>query len=671
GVKKNTYTVNFTDEKGESIKQYTDVEYGTEVVFDGTEPTKASEKLDEYEEDGNTVIITKEYKFIGWSADTSYVTSNMTVTPIFEVSEVKTTKPADGGDDIVIVTPKTANILFVSGGVIVHKETVTKGESFTGWDGTPVKTSSNPYETYTFIGWDTDRDGVVDYAAGESNAIADVQNDITFTAVFESNLPSKTVNYYNFDGTELLYSASIKCGEKAEYGLSAIPSRTDNTNTYDFAGWAFTTDADETEVVEKLIVGENNIDLYAAYKKTPIVYSYKYVDYDYDKVTGEPEPFQEGSFYYGDRYKYLGSTPTRASTVSTDYAFDGWDVAQSGYDTIYTATYAESVREYTSNLPTADGTYTITDNATIPYGDTFSFTVTVADGYEETEPNVTTASDETLTPVSTDGNSYTYEIKLDGATAEEVNGDLTVTVKTTINNYDVSIGGDAGCEVVPTEINSTHGGSGSFIVTLKEGYTQNAPTITSDGKVTVKLESNEGNKYVYSVTGIKSDAEIKVATKINEYKVVMVNWNGEEVFSGMVEHGKAPVYTNPSKETDKFGGYTFKGWDVGGDKIVEKIENVTAPVTATAVYECNHVHAEDPTADGTAWLLDYTEKATCTETGTRHYKCSYPGCTETKDWVIKARNHNMTEWHIDKAPTCTETGLRSCYCQNTKATEDY
>ena len=669
GVKKNTYTVNFTQENGTIIKQYKDVEYGAEVVFDGTEPTKASEVLNEYEEDGNKVVVTKEYKFVGWSADTTKVVSNMTVTPIFEVSEVKTTTPIGGGESTVVVTPKTANVLFVSDGVIIHKETVTKGESFSGWNGTPVKASSNPYETYTFIGWDTDRDGVVDVKAGDSNAIADVQNDVTFTAVFESNLPSQTVNFYNFDGTELLYSASVKRGEKAEYGLSGSPERRDDANLYDFAGWALTTDADETEVVEKLIVGENNVDFFAAYSREPIVYSYKFIN--------DGELLQAGSFYYGDRYKYLGSTPVRASTVSTDYAFDGWDVAQSGYDTIYTATYSESVREYTSNLPTADGTYTITDNATIPYGDTFSFTVTVAEGYEETAP-VVTSNGTAIEPADVTGNSYTYEIKLDGATAEEVYGDLTVTVGTTINNYDVSIGGDSGCTVDPLFFNAAHGGEGSFIVTLKDGYTQTAPVVTvgEGNKVVVTLDKAEGNVYTYKVTGIKSDSKITVTTKINEYKVVMTNLKDDDyVFNGYVKHGEAPVYTNPGKPTDANGKYEFIGWDTNkdGEVDVTEIKNVTAPVTATAVYNYDHKHDSDPANPDSVWKLDEsktTKKATCTEDGMKYYVCKHCG-EVTKEVVIPARTHNLTEWHIDKAPTCTETGLKSRYCQNTEATEDY
>ena len=139
----------------------------------------------------------------------------------------------------------------------------------------------------------------------------------------------------------------------------------------------------------------------------------------------------------------------------------------------------------------------------------------------------------------------------------------------------------------------------------------------------------------------------------------------------MVEYGETPTYTNPTKPNDKFGGYTFIGWDLDGDgeKDVDKIENVKSDIDAVAVYGCNHVHAEDPDADDSAWILDSTDKATCTASGMKHYKCSYEGCDGTKDVVIPARHHNMTEWKIDKAPTCTETGLKSRHCTNTETAE--
>ncbi|MCI7333446.1 MAG: hypothetical protein MSH34_00800, partial [Oscillospiraceae bacterium] len=116
-------------------------------------------------------------------------------------------------------------------------------------------------------------------------------------------------------------------------------------------------------------------------------------------------------------------------------------------------------------------------------------------------------------------------------------------------------------------------------------------------------------------------------------------------------------------------------WDTNGDGEVDvtNIENVTAPVTATAVYKYNHEHTSDPADPDSVWELDEsktTKKATCTEPGMKYYVCKHCG-EVTKEVVIPARTHNLTEWHIDKAPTCTETGLKSRYCQNTEATEDY
>ena len=680
GVEKNTYTVKFLDGNGDVDETVENVEYGSEVKYPGrNDPKKdallVSDTIDP--ETGIRTVVTKEYKFIGWSQDTTNVTSDMTVSPIFEVSEVTKTYPKEGGDPTVVVTPKTANVLFISDGVIVHKETVEKETKFAGWNGVPVKASSNPYEKYEFLGWDTDKDGVVDVAAGESTAIDSVKDDVMFVAVFKSNLPTQKVSFYNFDGSDLLYSADVKRGEKAEYALSAIPSRTDNANTYAFAGWSFNKDADENGIVENLIVADSDINLYAAYEKTPIVYSYKYVDYDYDKVTGEPEPFQEGTFYFTDddkpSYKYLGVTPTREPDVDKVYAFDGWNVKQIGYTTVYTATYVSSVREYTSDIKGNGIGYTVSDNATVKYGDTFTFTVTLDEGYEETAPTVTYGENDTpLTGKTEDGKTYTYEVKLDGATAEEVADSLDITVGATINNYDVIITGDTGCTVDPLHFDSKHGGEGSFIVTLKDSYIQNDPTVNAEGDVEVTLVSKEDGKYVYSVKNIKSDAEITVTTKINEYAVKVLDWNDVVLFDGNVKHGEAPKFTRPAKPADKNGAYDFLGYDTNNDGAadVTVIENVTAPVTAKVVYKYNHRHDTDPDENPEIWELIKIEKASCTADGLKHYACKHgDGQTTTK--VIPARGHNMTEWHIDKAPTCTETGLKSRHCQNTVATDEY
>ena len=676
GVKKNTYTVKFVDDEGTVLDEHKNVEYGSDVKFTGDTPTKATEKVSETtDKDGNNVLVERKYKFIGWSADTSYVTSNMDVTPIFEVSEVTTTTPVGGGESEVVVTKKTANILFISDEVIVHKETVEKGQAFSGWTEVPVKTSSNPYETYEFLGWDTDKDGNVDYAADET-AIADVQDDVTFVAVFKSNLPTQTVNFYSFDGSKLLYTANVKRGERANYGLSSIPSRTDKAYEYTFEGWSYEKNADETTVLDKIVVGENDITVYAAYSKEVIIYTYKYINDGVELQSGTYN-FVDGK---GTDYKYTGATPLRASSKSTDYTFDGWlATTPDRYSTEYIATYSESVREYDYALPATDGTYAIAlDEAVgenIPYNGKLVFTVTLDEGYTQTAP-VVKSNGEPLEYEKSGDNSYVFTIVADGADADEIKAKLTnITVATAINHYDVAIGKADGADISSEGFNTEYNGNGTFTVTLKESHNRTAPVVAAaeGDRVVVTLVSAEGDVYTYKVSEIKSDATITVATKINEYSVVMKNWDGKEVvFEGVLEHGQTPTYTNPSKPTDKFGGYTFIGWDLDGDgvKDVDAIANVKNDINATAVYTCNHTHAEDPTGTNTAWVLASTDKATCTETGTRHYKCSYPGCTETKDWTIPARNHKMGEYTVTLAPTCTNDGSKIHYCENAE-TDDY
>ena len=681
GVKKNTYTVNFNNEDGSNIKKYTNVEYGSEVIFDGTKPEKATVLVSDETKDGVRVVVERKYEFVGWSADTSYVTSNMDVTPIFEVTEVTTTTPVGGGESETVVTKKTANILFISDEVIIHKETVEKGQAFSGWAEVPVKTSSNPYETYEFLGWDTDKDGKADYEAGESNAIADVQDDVTFVAVFKSNLPTQTVNFYSFDGSKLLYTANVKRGERAAYGLSGAPSRADKAYEYTFEGWSYDTYADETTVLDKIFVGENDITVYAAYSKEVIIYTYKYINDGVELQSGTYN-FADGKPDEEKYYEYTGETPVRASTKEYNYTFDKWRATTPDrYSTVYVATYTPSTREYDYALPTGE-TYTIAlDEAVgenIPYNGKLVFTVTLDEGYTQNPPVVTSNGTE-LEYEKSGENSYVFTIVADGADADEIKAKLTkITVETAINHYNVAISGDSGADISTDGFwNTEYNSNGTFTVTLKEGYTQTAPVVTAgkDERVVITLDKAEGNVYTYTVSEIKSNATITVATKINEYPVVLKNWDGKDVFNGNVKHGEAPVYKTPTKPIDANGQYDFVGWDTDGDGAVDvtTIENVTAPVTAKAVYNYNHRHDSDPADPDSVWELVKTDRANCTKSGMKYYVCKHCG-EQTKNVVIPARGHKWTAegegWIIVKAPTCTETGLKSRYCCN-EANDDY
>ena len=688
-VKKNTYTVKFVD--GETVlDEHKDVLYGSDVSYEGETPTRATEKVSEKtDKNGNTVLVERKYKFIGWSQDTTNVTSDLTVTPIFEVSEVTTTTPAGGGQGETVITKKTATVRFISEGLTIHKETVNKGESFLGWNEVPVKTSSNPYETYEFLGWDIDGDGTPDYSA-ENNAIENVQDDIELVAVFKSNLPTRTVNFYNFDGSKLLYTADVKCGSRVVrelYGLDGSPARIDNKYEYTFSGWAYVKDGAKKDVIDKLVIGEGEsaIDFFAAYSREKIIYTYKYIN--------DGAVMQEGSYNFVDDgqvtdIRYTGETPKRASSKSTDYTFRYWvrsNVEGSRYDYIYTADYAESTREYTYTLPTSDGATVALGEGigeTIKWNEDLVFTVTLDEGHDQNAP-VVKSNGKIVEAEKVSDNTYKYVIRADGENADEIKAKLNnITAETTINEYTVDVvkatneGGnkDACCELSDVRFETTYDGEVVLVVKLSEGYTQTAPVLTAaeGNRVEITLESKDENTYTYKLSGVKSNATITVTTKINEYAVKILDWNDKVLFDGNVKHGYAPKFTRPEREADENGNYGFIGYDTNnnGEPDVMVIENVTAPVTAKVVYKYNHRHDTDPDKNPDIWELVKTDKATCTANGLKHYVCRHgDGQTTTK--VIPARGHNFTEWHIDKAPTCTETGLKSRHCQNTVATDEY
>ena len=505
GVKKNTYTVNFFDANGAILKPYTNVEYGTNLVYQGATPTKASVTISDETVDGVRTVVEKRYEFIGWSQDTSNVTSDMDVHPLFEVKEVTTTYPKDGGTPTVVVISKTKNIIFMNdSGLILHKETVEKGENFEGWREIPEKTSSNPYESFRFLGWDTDRDGKVNIPAGESTAIENVQDDVTFVAVFESSLPSRTVEFYTFDGSELLFTKDFYCGLRVVrelFGQNSIPARSDNKYEYTFEGWAYEIDGDKIDVIDKLVLTEDSAPLkfYAAYSREKITYTYKFVN--------DGKTLQEGSYNLVDEdqettIKFNGETPTRPSTKSTDFTFKGWETSNvegKRYDYIYAATYKETVREYDYTLPVSDGTFTVEADETtgekIPYGEGLIFTITLDEGYTQTPP-VVKSNGEVLVAEKIGENSYNYTIRADGEDAEEIFAKLNdITVETKINTYLVKISGDDGAFINRSAFSTEYNGEDVFVVTLKDSHTQTAPVVkAADGnRVVITLVSNEGN----------------------------------------------------------------------------------------------------------------------------------------------------------------------------------
>ena len=59
-----------------------------------------------------------------------------------------------------------------------------------------------------------------------------------------------------------------------------------------------------------------------------------------------------------------------------------------------------------------------------------------------------------------------------------------------------------------------------------------------------------------------------------------------------------------------------------------------------------------------------TTEATCHSEGVRTFKCTVPGCEQTKTENIAMTPHTWDAGKVTKDPTCKETGVKTFTCQN-------
>ena len=139
---------------------------------------------------------------------------------------------------------------------------------------------------------------------------------------------SSSLKYYNYDGSELLYTETILDGGNGAY--DGTPSRT-STAQYDFSfvGWSKSTDASavDADALTNVIMDRN---VYAAYSRT--LRSYTVYWKNADNTTLETDT----NVPYGTMPTYDGATPTYQGATSS-----GWipEISAVVGDTTYTARY--------------------------------------------------------------------------------------------------------------------------------------------------------------------------------------------------------------------------------------------------------------------------------------------------------------------------------------------
>ena len=689
----NTYNVVYTDHLGNEIYAKT-VEYGEDAPFEGEEPSRPEEIVNTSTvitnaSDPKVEVVTtvkRVYTFAGWSQEAKNVTKDMTIRPIFDAANVSETLTyVDGvvsGDPTVVKENAYASVIFFDdNGTILYQENVIKGQPFAGCPVEPAKASSNPYGTYSFAGWDTNNDGEVDIPAGSSTAIENVSEGRVYVAVYNYSLGSQTVRFFNYDGRELLYHTKVNRGETAVYGNASIPSRRDEQNTYTFAGWSYETYADSSSVIDKIVVGESNINVYAAYDAEPIVYTYRYIS--------EGEVLKEGTFRFNEFYKYFDdehtTLPEKAPTVASAYVFKEWKSEQKEYVSTHTAIFTESAREYAVKFILSDG-LTVTGLRTAAYGTEYVFTVTADASCNKKAPVVKDELGNTLVPSSVSGSTFTYTVSVEGDTAEYIEKLLTFTATAERNMYHVEFFNDEK-SVYTTYV--VHGGSvtypyetpskeaDDFYFYTFAGWSHSGENITGDTDIFARYDAT----YIHKCSFDRKLYTIHPANCMNNEVAMFACTCGNTMPLEVPDSTDKENHVGPISVIG-FVNATCEGDGYTGDKICDYCKETVKK--GTVILATGHIWTDWEIENASTCTVKGNEVRHCTKCDTEQRRdidlvshvsagpatCTKPEVCANCGFVLAdALGHDFGEWVVVREVILGNPGLKERYCSRCDAKE--
>ena len=545
----NKYTIQFVNEDG-TVLQSSEIAYGEMPTYTGETPTK-------------TATAQYSYSFNGWDAEIVAVVGDATYTATFTETANKYT------------------INFVNeDGTVLQSTQIAYGEmpKYTG--ETPTKAATAQY-SYSFNGWDTE--------------IVAVTGDATYTATFSETVNKYTINFVNEDGT-VLQSTQFAYGEMPKY-TGTTPTKVATAQySYSFNGWdteivTVTGDATYTatflETVNKYTVtwivdGAETTEEYdygatpsfkgSTTKAATAQYSYSFNGWDAEivAVTGDATytatftetvnkytiqfvnedgtVLQSSEIAYGEMPKYTGASPTKAATAQYSYSFNSWDaeiVAVTG-DATYTATFSETVNQYTIQFVNEDGT--VLQSSEIAYGEMPAYT-------GETPTKAATAQ-------------YSYSFNGWDAEIVAVTGDATYTAtfSETVNQYTIQFVNEDGTVLQSSEI--AYG--------EMPKYTGETPTKAATAQYSYSFSGWDTE--IVAVTG-DATYTATFSETVNKYTINFVNEDGTVLQSTQIAYGEMPKYTGetPTKAATAQYSYSFSGWDT-------EIVAVTGDATYTATF---------------------------------------------------------------------------------------
>jgi hypothetical protein len=280
---------------------------------------------------------------------------------------------------------------------------------------------------------------------------------------------------------------------------------------------------------------------------------------------------------------YTGSSPVVALTQGSS----GTLGAGSKDNNVYTIEVTDCIghsgftvssvalNEYDVEFSESGTGYTVDANKKATHGRSYVITVTVLQGYTNSDPIVSLSSGSAVKDAK-GNNVYTF-------TLANVTGGFSFSVyEVAANEYAATVPDDGtGYTVTATE-NATFGTDYVITVTLKTGYTESVPSVVLSQESTGSASKGvkTGDTYRFVVTGFTGKIEFSVSGVVANKYVLTVNAgaNGSVSGSGTYEYDSERTLTAIPDE-----GYRFLIWNDGNTDSV-RIITVSAAATYTATF---------------------------------------------------------------------------------------